>query len=396
MEPFLIHGPGSHAHLIESFFDRHFKSWMSARQWPEVAITRHENASRHVVATSRSYEVLSHVSYSINNRLSSFTGGRQFQLDMLANCYDRLCSRELRSARRLLAWSQVSRKSIIMNKRLGGISILEHPMPHINYWMGVNKSFYDDNRFRVKPGYSHFSKAMIKRMHSEYQHADYIQVHSSFAYRTFVDEGIDAARLLVTPLGIDAHEFPHHDAKREPSSRLRLAFVGRLELFKGIHLLLDVFRKLSPMDVELKLIGRILPEVEPLLHDLPNVKVVGPLNKEQISRHFIDTDLLLFPSLNDAFGLVILEAMLHGVPVIASTASAGPDIITHMEDGLVVDANSFSALEQAVRWAIDNRNALPAMGERAKKKVHEKYLMHHYFAGLKDNFHRVGFMSDEK
>lgn len=392
MEPFLIHGPGSHAHLIESFFVHRFRNWTSARQWPDLAITKHAGEAEPVVTLSRSYAIISFLAYAINNRMSPFTGGRQLQFDVLTNYYDHLCSREVLSSKKLLAWAQVSLKSLKRNKELGGISILEHPMPHVDHWMRVNQRFYDDQKFPVKPGYSRFSSRMIRRMKAEYSTADYIQVHSSFARQTFVNEGFDPSRLLITQLGIDPREFPYHNNSRQPSSRLRIAFVGRLELFKGVHLLLDIARKHQGDQIEWKLIGRVLPEIKPFLKGIANIEVTGGLDREQISRHLLQTDLLVFPSLNDAFGLVILEAMLHGVPVIASTASAGPDIISHLEDGLLVQANSSAALEQAIYWVVENKQLLPAMGERARKKVHEKYLKHHYFSRLESNLQQAGFL----
>ncbi|MDZ7606963.1 MAG: hypothetical protein U5K79_15540 [Cyclobacteriaceae bacterium] len=66
------------------------------------------------------------------------------------------------------------------NKKFGGKCILEHPMPYVDYWMGVNESFYRDPDILIKPGYSRFSRGVIKRMKEECSTADFIQVHSSF------------------------------------------------------------------------------------------------------------------------------------------------------------------------------------------------------------------------
>jgi glycosyltransferase involved in cell wall biosynthesis len=309
---------------------------------------------------------------------------------MLMSYYDLLCSREIHKPRKLFGWSQASLRSIQKNRKMGGLSVLEHPMPHVNHWMQINQSFYDDPAFTVKPGYSRFSRGMVRRMLAEYEAADFIDVHSSFARQTFISEGVDPSRIMVTPLGIDASTFPYADDERSACPKLRVGYLGRLELFKGLPMMLPLTQRYHE-EIQWTVTGRLLPEIKPFLKNLRHVSVMGNLGRREVSKLLSQTDVLVFPSMNDAFGLVILEAMFHRVPVIASRTSAGPDIISHGEDGYLMDANDTKSIEQGIQWALQNRNRLPEIGARARKKVTDNYLSHHYFQRLNQNLVKVGF-----
>jgi glycosyltransferase involved in cell wall biosynthesis len=168
--------------------------------------------------------------------------------------------------------------------------------------------------------------------------------------------------------------------------------VGRLELWKGVHHLLNAASKFTTADLELKLIGRVLDEIQPFLRQ-GSPLVLGALSREEISLHLSEADVLFLPSLNDSFGLVILEAMLHGVPVVTTSATAGPDIISDGNDGWLIRANDQAAVEQAIGTAIQNRQRLVDMGEAARQKVLARYLKSHYFARLADNLRKAQFLT---
>ncbi|MDZ7606962.1 MAG: glycosyltransferase family 4 protein [Cyclobacteriaceae bacterium] len=174
--------------------------------------------------------------------------------------------------------------------------------------------------------------------------------------------------------------------------KLRLLFVGRLELLKGIHTLIKAIRGFTNEALEIVLVGKILPEAIPFIQPCPeNITFTGPVNKEQLSKIYSDADALIFPSLNDAFGMVILEAMAHGLPVIGSRFSAAPDIIEHGIDGYILDSNTPEAVAESISWAIDNKEYLAEMGEKARQKVMSHYTLEHYFSRLESNLNYAGF-----
>lgn len=385
MRPFLIHGPGSHADLIQKFVEQEFNSWSAANYWPRYSFKEY-SANKDTVLGNAEYDGLTFLLYGLNNKLSGFTNGQQLQNDYLLPFYDHINAGQINTARLLIAWSQTSLKSIKKNKLLGGKSILEHPTPHVDFWMKVNNQFYSDPVIKPKPGYSRFSKKMINRMKAEYELADYIQVHSSFVYQTFIDNGIPSSKLLVNALSINPSKFPNHQTPNVKNNQFTILYIGRLELWKGVHILLQAFDNIENDQIELQLAGRVMPEIKPYLSKTnKNVAVLGELNTAELSRQIKQADVVVLPSLNDAFGMVIIEAMLHGVPVIASTASAGPDIIVNEQNGLLVEPNDVTDLENKLVWSIDNRDRLVEMGRRAMQTIYDNHLDQHYFSRFLKN-----------
>ena len=75
--------------------------------------------------------------------------------------------------------------------------------------------------------------------------------------------------------------------------------------------------------------------------------------------------MLVFPSLFEGFGLVILEAMAAGLPVIASRNTGGPDVIEEEKEGFIVPAGSVEALREKMGWLIQNPSQAVEMGHKA-------------------------------
>jgi glycosyltransferase involved in cell wall biosynthesis len=80
--------------------------------------------------------------------------------------------------------------------------------------------------------------------------------------------------------------------------------------------------------------------------------------------------VFVFPSFFEGFGLVLLEAMACGLPAIASTATAGTDVLTEAS-GRLLHPGDQDALVDALQWFDKNRSLLSAMGRAARKRAEE-------------------------
>jgi len=185
----------------------------------------------------------------------------------------------------------------------------------------------------------------------------------------------DPGRVAVIPCGVDPvvfHPVRQADARealgRDQCERLIL-FVGRIEQIKGIDVLLRalalMFRRLPELqsDVCLLVVGGALdpgddaPETEKILelrrlvheHRMEaNVAFVGSRGQEELALYYAAADLCAVPSLTESFGLVALEAMACGTPVVGTRVGGLQTVIEHGESGLLVPAGDYQALADAM------------------------------------------------
>jgi glycosyltransferase involved in cell wall biosynthesis len=189
----------------------------------------------------------------------------------------------------------------------------------------------------------------------------------------FVEETIRASHpykaISLAPYGVDL-EFWTPCTRNEGSEVLRFIYAGQISLRKGIPSLLQAWEKAALRSAELLLVGSwYLSDSKKA--SLPRyVTHVSALSSEALRNHYRRADVFVFPSFFEGFGLVLLEAMACGLPAIASTATAGADVLTEAS-GRLLPVGDLDGLVDALRWFDQNRGRLPAMGRAARKRAEE-------------------------
>ena len=132
-------------------------------------------------------------------------------------------------------------------------------------------------------------------------------------------------------------------------------------------------------DAELWLAGRVLPEIVPSLRRWADarVRVLGPVPHGDLPPLYQAADVFVFPSVNDAFELVTLEAMSSGLPVIATAHGAGPDVLDR-GGGFVVPPRDPVALAARIAQLYDRRDEAIALGRQARLEVTARYTWAQY------------------
>ena len=152
------------------------------------------------------------------------------------------------------------------------------------------------------------------------------------------------------------------------TSPLRFIYAGQSSIRKGIPVLIEAWEKAQLRDAELLLVGSWQLAVDSLKRLPVGVHFVGPVGPEKLRELYRESDVFVFPSFFEGFGLVILEAMACGLPVIASDRSAGPDVLDD-SCGRVVAAGDVEQLVESLRWFGTNRDRLPEMKRAARTKA---------------------------
>lgn len=166
--------------------------------------------------------------------------------------------------------------------------------------------------------------------------------------------------------------------------------VSLLRAEKRIDLLLKAFSRLvkegQPARLKLAGDGPLRSSLERLARRLnlgDRIKFLGYLNREQVAGEQQQSDCLVLPSDVETFGVVLVEAMGAGKPVIATRCGGPEDIVTE-ETGLLVPVNDEAALRRAMRTIMDNYgNYVP---EKIRRYVIEKFGEQTYVAAFKAVF----------
>jgi rhamnosyl/mannosyltransferase len=189
----------------------------------------------------------------------------------------------------------------------------------------------------------------------------------------------------IVPLGIDLGRFAPTPAVEEEARRLRerfpgpiVLFIGRLIPYKGLEYLIPAMKG---VEANLLIIGegRLHGELEEITrkHGLENqVHFEGAVSDESVVAHLHASDCLVLPSVmnNEAFGIVQLEAMVCGKPVICSNLPTGvPYVNQHEKTGLVVPPRDTEAIRQAILRLLGNDAERKTFGENARRRVYEEF-----------------------
>ena len=167
--------------------------------------------------------------------------------------------------------------------------------------------------------------------------------------RDVIALGADPRRTVLAPLTAVA---PHDvTPSAMPTGRaLRYLFVGRLLEIKGLDDLLEAFGRLDSGELWIVGEGPLRGKLEQAAAGNERIRLLGYLEGEALRKIYRDADVLVMPSLYDAWGLVVHEALTYGLAVIASDrVGSVDDLIVDGKNGLVVPSRAPAALAGAMR-----------------------------------------------
>jgi glycosyltransferase involved in cell wall biosynthesis len=172
-----------------------------------------------------------------------------------------------------------------------------------------------------------------------------------------VANGVGRGKIRVSYDGIDTSKASEAVGKREPSSTLRVGFMGTLAPHKGCDVLIRAFRRL-PDDLDARLgihgnLERFKPFVKHLRQLAGNdgrIDFAGPYRREKVGEVLSGLDVVVVPSRwYENAPLVICEAFAAGVPVIATNLGTMPELVKHEENGLLFELDDVEGLERQLR-----------------------------------------------
>lgn len=182
----------------------------------------------------------------------------------------------------------------------------------------------------------------------------------------------------IIPNGIDLEHFSPNVKPMEQfmDGKINLLFVSRLEKRKGLEYLLKAYRLIKPdyPDIRLIIVGpgtRLRKKYEKMVADaeLEDVIFTGAVDYQDLPRYYKSADIFCAPATgHESFGIILLEAMATGKPVVASSISGYSTVVSHGVDGLLVPPKQEVPLAQAISTLIRSEELRKKMGEQGIKK----------------------------
>ncbi|MEX0330178.1 MAG: glycosyltransferase family 4 protein [Puniceicoccaceae bacterium] len=244
-------------------------------------------------------------------------------------------------------------------RRIGMTTVLNHASGPMKQWRAL-----------VAPEYERMGRSLDEamplpdwyeeRLQEEWDLADYHCVASTVVRDQLMQEGVSQEKIWVVPYGADQELFQKRTTL--PEGPFKVAFAGRQSLRKGIHYLLKALEHTDSTGWELHCFGMEFAETQPDFEAYKGgAKVVqrGSLSQAEFARALQDMDVLVLPSAEEAFGLVVVQALQVGVPCIVSDRVGAKDLIREGQTGSVVTFGDVEGIAEAV-GSIENNRILVA------------------------------------
>jgi glycosyltransferase involved in cell wall biosynthesis len=215
--------------------------------------------------------------------------------------------------------------------------------------------------------YNYFPEAELERRREERRLAEAIFCASTFTKQSLIEAGIDAAKIVVEPYGIDQSVFAPSPDK---FARFSVVWASSYTQTKGIGYLLEALARQPVPGIELVLAGYPYgTDAVALYENRIRVRRLGHIARSELARVMSHCHVHVFPTLVEGFGRNLIEAMASGLPVITTRHCAGPDLIEDGVNGFIVPIRDVDAICEKLAWVYDHPQEASAMGERARASV---------------------------
>ncbi|HEX6567029.1 MAG TPA: glycosyltransferase family 4 protein [Chthoniobacterales bacterium] len=297
---------------------------------------------------------------------------------------DSVAAKYLRTGRFDLfhGWSGEALQSLQVAKSLGIPTLLEVPTWHRQKGKTLPPKTEQELAMENAPVPQRWlNRLLISRQESlvEYETADLLLVLSAKAAETFTVLGTPKEKLYPISRGVDVNRF----VPGPKPSIFRAVFVGALIKRKGVHWLIEAWRRLKLPSAELWLAGHPHTEIQPFLKDLPeNVKLLG--FTKDIVKVYQACSLHIFPSECEGSAKSTYEAAACGLPQITTRESG--DVVVDGENGLLVPPNNVDALFTAITKLYENPKLREELGQRGRDRVVQHFTWDHFRERLQDAY----------
>ena len=203
---------------------------------------------------------------------------------------------------------------------------------------------------------------------------------SEYTKKEIVSVGVNPSSVLVVPPGLDRERLS--SSNEESKSNKTILCVAHCIHRKGLIYLIEAFSKVKKQGFTLHIVGKVNKNSQYYKKVINLINVLGltqdvflyeRLEQEELNRLYVTSEVFILPSLKEGFGIVLLEAMYYGLPIVTTKISAMPELIVEGENGLLVPPADPIALAEAISELIEKPDLRKQMGERGRQRVIDSY-----------------------
>jgi glycosyltransferase involved in cell wall biosynthesis len=270
------------------------------------------------------------------------------------------------------AWPLGALQTLKTAARLGIPTVLERCNAHTGFAMEAVQKEAERLGVALPPDHEHaYNAEKVRKEEEEYRLADRLLCPCDFVVKTFLDKGYAKEKLARHIYGVDDRVYHPSNEPREPKRGLTMLFVGVCAVRKGVHFALEAWLN-SPAskDGTFLIAGEFLPayaeKLAPMLKH-PSVRVLG--HRNDVPELMRKSDIMILPSIEEGFALVVTEAMASGCVPLASDACT--ELCKHMETGLMHRVGDVAALTQHITMLHEDRTLLARLRAAGLKLIPE-------------------------
>lgn len=251
-------------------------------------------------------------------------------------------------------------------KRMGAMTVLSHRHIHPVVQReqlcaelrkrGITRHYY----FKTSYGRA------LERYSKEIDLADYVLCPSQSVIDSMQACEVPAQKLVLLPYGTNLARFQGKQ-RDKVKSNFRILFVGRVDPAKGIHYLIEAFKQLRLPNSELILAGKLTMKASAVPEIGDSVIPIGWVPPNVLDAYYLSADLFVLPSLSEGSSLATYEAMVAGLPVIATSRCGS--LIRDGLDGFIVPPCDSEALKDRIWRLYKDPDLRRRMGQNAKKRI---------------------------
>jgi glycosyltransferase involved in cell wall biosynthesis len=224
-------------------------------------------------------------------------------------------------------------------------------------------------------------EAYFRRREQEWALADLVVVNSNFCRLALIEQGVPAAKLIVVPLcyerdyGTQSHCITHEGTSPfDHAEPLRVLWLGQVVLRKGIQYLIEAARLLDRENIQFDVVGPVGISQTAVAAAPRNLTFHGRVSRSQASAWYRRASVFVLPTLSDGFAITQLEAISHGLPVVATRCCA--EVVEDGVDGLIVPPRDADSLAKALRRYLVEPGLVQHHGVAARQKAKQFSLGH--------------------